>query len=68
MPGMAGFMQDQTARLNETADAIAYSVERLPESVNQVTETLVEQVSRLSATLNRAQRGMEDVVDRMYGR
>ena len=65
---LAGFMQDQTARLNETADAIAYSVERLPESVNQVTETLVEQVSRLSATLNRAQRGMEDVVDRMYGR
>lgn len=60
-------MRDYTRRVDETCAAISGAVERLPGAITGASEALAEQAERMTATLNRAQRAMDDVVDRMYG-
>lgn len=64
---MSGYMEEYAKRIGETSRKIASSVDSLPGTVAESCNALVDQVERMNATLNRAQRAMDDVVDRMYG-
>ena len=64
---LSGYMRDYAQRVDEATAAISGAVDRLPGAITGASETLAEQVERMTATLNRAQRAMDDVVDRMYG-
>ena len=64
---MSGYMEEYARRIGETARQISAAVERLPGAVAGSCDALIDQVERMNATLNRAQRAMDDVVDRMYG-
>ena len=64
---LADYMKQYNERIDETTQAIAGSVENLPDAVARACGDIVDQVDRMGATLNRAQRAMEDAVDRMYG-
>jgi len=64
---MSGYMEEYARRIGRTAEEISGAVEKLPGAVTGSCESLIEQVERMSAALNRAQRAMDDAVDRMYG-
>ena len=64
---LADYMKQYNERIDDTAQSIAGSVEALPESVSRACADILDQVERLGAALNRAQRAMDDAVERMYG-
>ena len=67
MNAMNSYQQDYNARMDEVAQAIGSSVEKLPRAVEAVSENIVDQIDRMNAALNRAQRALDEAVDRMYG-
>lgn len=67
MNAMNEYQQDYNARMDEVAQAIGASVEKLPRAVQSVSENIVDQIDRMNAALNRAQRALDEAVDRMYG-
>ena len=64
---MSGYMEEYARRVGETSQKISAAVDKLPKAVTDSCDALIDQVERMNATLNRAQRAMDDVVDRMYG-
>ena len=64
---LADYMKQYNERIDETTQSIANSVGELPEAVTRACGELVDQVDRMGAALNRAQRAMDDAVERMYG-
>jgi ABC-type transporter Mla subunit MlaD len=64
---MNNYQRDYNARMDEVAQAIGGSVEKLPRAVQAVSENIVDQIDRMNAALNRAQRALDEAVDRMYG-
>ena len=68
LDALSGYLQDYTARMNESLRGITASVNNIPASMQGVSDAMAEQIERMNATLNRAQRAMDDVVDKMYGR
>ena len=64
---MSGYMEEYARRVGETSQKISAAVDNLPKAVTDSCDALIDQVERMNATLNRAQRAMDDVVDRMYG-
>ena len=65
---LGNYMKDYAARVEESGRALKKAVDGLPGAVSEVSGSLVEQIDRMNASLNRVQRAMDDVVDRMYGK
>ena len=61
------YQRDYNARMDEVAQTIGASVEKLPRVVEAVSENIVDEIDRMNAALNRAQRALDEAVDRMYG-
>lgn len=66
MNAINSYQAGVSARLEETARDIAVSAEKLPRAVQDVSENIVDQIDRMNAALNRAQRALDDAADRMY--
>lgn len=66
MKAMAEYQQSVGERMDEAARAISDSAKKLPQSVQGVSENIIDQVDRMNAALNRAQRALDDAADRMY--
>lgn len=65
---LSAFMQEYTQRVDEVTASIADTVSRIPEAAAAASETFADEIDRMNATLNRAQRAIDDAVDRMYGK
>ena len=48
------------------ANSIADALDQLPGAVGQSTDQFLDQIDRINASLERAQRAVDDAVDRMY--
>ena len=67
LEGFHEYLADFTRRLDRMTGTISDSLAQLPAAVNDTSGQLLDQVERLGATLSRAQRALDDAVDRMYG-
>lgn len=65
---LSAFMHEYTRRVDEVTASIADTVARIPDAAAAASETFADEIDRMNATLNRAQRAIDDAVDRMYGK
>lgn len=65
---LSAFMHEYTHRVDEVTASIADTVARIPDAAVAASETFADEIDRMNATLNRAQRAIDDAVDRMYGK
>ncbi len=60
------YMSEFTKRVDYMANSIADALDQLPGAVGQSTDQFLDQIDRINASLERAQRAVDDAVDRMY--
>jgi len=68
MESFHNYMTEFTRRVDHLTGGIADSLGQLPDAVNDTADQLLGEVERISATLARAQRALDDAVERMYGK
>lgn len=67
MDSFRDYMAEFTRRVDRLTNTISASLEQLPAAVDETSGQLLDEVQRLGATLARAQRALDDAVERMYG-
>ena len=68
MDSFREYMAEFTRRVDRLTAGISHSLEQLPAAVDDTSSQLLDEIARMSATLSRAQRALDDAVDRMYGK
>lgn len=68
LDALGAFLREYTARVDDATGAIADTVSRIPDAAIAASEVFAEEIDRMNASLNRAQRAIDDAVDRMYGK
>lgn len=62
------YVNQFTKRVDYLAGSISDSLSKMPRAVGETADQFLDQVDRLSQTLDQAQRALNDAVDRLYGR
>ena len=62
------YVNQFTQRVDYLSSNISESLSRMPRAVADTSDQFLEQVQRLTETLAKAQRGLDDAVDRLYRR
>ena len=62
------YVNQFTQRVDYLATNISDSLSKLPRAVSDTSDQFLDEVDRLTQTLNMAQRSLNDAVKRMYGR
>lgn len=62
------YVNQFTQRVDYLASNISDSLSKMPRAVGETSEQFLDQVDRLTNTLDQAQRALNDAVDRLYGR
>lgn len=65
---LSAFMHEYTRRVDEVTASISDTISNIPDAAAAASETFADEIDRMNATLNRAQRAIDDAVDRMYGK
>ncbi|MCQ2436882.1 MAG: MotA/TolQ/ExbB proton channel family protein [Clostridia bacterium] len=62
------YVNEFTLRVDYLAKSIGDALAALPNSVDETSDRFLDQIDRMTATLNEAQRALNSAVDRLYGR
>ena len=62
------YVNQFTQRVDYLASGISGSLERMPAAVTEANNRLLDQVDALTDAVEQAQRGLNDAVDRLYGK
>lgn len=61
------YVNQFTKRVDYLSTSISDSLSKMPRAVGETSDQFLDQVDRLTQTLEKAQRGLNDAVNRLYG-